>query len=393
LGAADPIIIAGAGIGGLTAALALARRDDQVTVLERRVTPFEEGAGIQLSPNAGRVLDALGLEDAIGQSAIEPARIVVRTLRGNDPIGALPLGSTARRRYGAPYRVIHRADLHAVLMAAVEREGNIALRLGHDVVAAETSGDEAVLSVRIGDARDETMTAALAIGADGLWSAMRRAIGDDREPRFQNYLAWRATLPLDNAPAALRGNEINLWLGPDAHVVHYPVSGGRRINIVVIMRAMEPVEGWSAPADGTTLAGRLLNAPAPLYTLIAAASEWRAWSLYDLPPPSSWRRGRLVLLGDAAHPVLPFLAQGGALAIEDAAVLAEKLSASADIEAALAAYEQTRRGRAVRVAEAARRNGRIYHLAGPLALARDLAIGAAGQWLIRQYDWIFRWPN
>ena len=222
---------------------------------------------------------------------------------------------------------------------------------------------------------------------------MRRAIGDEREPRFQNFLAWRATLTIDSVPAALRGNEINLWLGPDAHVVHYPVAGGRLVNIVVILRAATAVDGWSAPADGAALAGRLVNAPALLYALIAAAPQWRAWSLYDLAPPPSWRRGRLVLMGDAAHPVLPFLAQGGALAIEDAAVLADKLAASASIEAALAAYEQARRPRAVRVAEAARRNGRLYHLSGPFGLARDLAIGAAGQWLLRQYDWIFRWPD
>ena len=314
-------------------------------------------------------------------------------MTGGEPIGALPLGAAMRRRYGAPYRVIHRADLHAVLLAAAERAPTISLHLGHDVMAAETLADAANLSVRVAGGRDATMTAPLAIGADGLWSMMRRAVGDDREPRFQNLLAWRATLAIDAAPAVLRGNEINLWLGPDAHVVHYPVAGGRLVNIVVILRATKPVEGWSAPADGTALARRLVNAPAHLYKLIAAAPEWRAWSLYDLAPPPAWRRGRLVLVGDAAHPVLPFLAQGGALAIEDAAVLADKLAASASIEAALAAYEQARRPRAVRVANAARRNGRLYHLSGPLTLVRDLAIGAAGLWVIRRYDWIFRWRN
>lgn len=390
---AEPVLVVGAGIGGLTVALALARKGVAVTILEQRTVLAEAGAGIQLSPNASRVLGDLGLGSALARRAVEPERVVIRSLKEANEIGTIALGPAMRARFGAPYLVVHRADLHAILLDQVRASSTVRLLVGRRVIGAETRDAEAVVSVETESGQKAMLRAPLAIGADGLWSAMRRALGDERQPRFQGYAAWRATLPREAAPPLLQTNETGLWLGAGAHAVHYPVAGGTLINLVVVAQDRAPVEGWSTLGQSDALLARLAGAAEPLRALMAAAGEWRLSSLFDLPTSRRWTRGRLTLLGDAAHPVLPFLAQGGALAIEDAAVLADRLAALPDrLGDALRAYERTRRPRAIRVQRAARRNGRIYHLPDPLAKARDLVMRSMGaRGLTRRYDWLYGW--
>ncbi len=391
--APDPVLVAGAGIGGLTLALMLARRGLPVTILERRTALVEAGAGIQLSPNASRLLIDLGLGPALIRQASEPDAVTIRAMRSGRVIGGVALGQAMRERFGAPYLVIHRADLHTVLMDAVRGSPHVRMLVGRTVTGASTRDDRAVLSVGTAGGSTETYDAPVAIGADGLRSAVRRALGDRSEPRFQHYAAWRATVPLAAVPDMMRGNGTGLWLGSGLHLVHYPVAGGERLNVVAVVAARRPVAGWSAEGDAGEITQRFDSAAAAVRALIGAVTDWRVWSLHDRPAGQAWGAGRITLLGDAAHPVLPFLAQGGALAIEDAAVLAERLAAMPDDMApALRLYESERRPRAARVQDAARANGRAYHLGGPLALARDLVIGRLGQeGMARRYDWLHGW--
>lgn len=384
-------VIAGAGIGGLTAALALAARGWEVTLVERRTGFSADGAGIQLSPNASRLLIDLGLGPALRRAASEPARVAIRALASGREIGAVALGAFMRERFGAPYYVVHRAELQTLLLDAVRARSTIRLMMGRAVIGGRERPDRTSLTVENAAGARDTLEADLAVAADGLWSRLRAAGEDWRAPQYRGFAAWRATIPRTDAPAGLAGDETGLWLGRDRHVVHYPIAGGRLLNIVAVERRAAPVEGWAEPGDRAELVAAFAAAAAPLRALLAAAPTWQLWSLFDLPA-AAMRRGRLALVGDAAHPVLPFLAQGGALAIEDAAVLAGVLAGAKDVAAALAGYERARLPRARRIQQAARRNGAAYHAGGVKAFMRDAVIRHLGpERMALRFAWLYGW--
>jgi salicylate hydroxylase len=381
------IAIVGAGIGGLTAARALAREGFAVEIRERAPALEEVGAGIQLSPNASRILIRLGLGPRLAAAVVVPQGMDVRTGRSGATILSAPLGDAVAARYGAPWWVIHRGDLQAALADAVAAEQGIRLKTG----VAVTSVTDGPGGVEIGSSSADGLFDAV-IGADGIRSGVRRALGDTSEPAFRRRSAWRATLPMDSAPKALRGTRLGLWLGPDAHVVHYPLRGGKALNIVAFVEDEAPLDGWSGPGETGDLLGRFAGWAPLLRDLLAAAPSWTCWSLADRPVWFGPGRGSVTLLGDAAHAMLPFAAQGGAMAIEDAAVLARSCAATPDdLAGALRRYEQARMARAAAVQQVATRNGAIYHLSGPMAFARDAAMRLmGGERLVARQDWIYR---
>jgi salicylate hydroxylase len=382
------VAIAGAGIGGLCAAIALARRGHSATILERRTGFTEVGAGLQLSPNASRVLTEWGLGPALRRVATAPERVAIRALRTGREIGSVALGARMEERFGAPYLVVHRADLQTILLDVVRAHPAVQLWMGRTVEELKGTADGVQVTVSTTTGARQTVEAEILIGADGLWSTTRRAIGDMREPKFQGYVAWRTTIERSGTPPELAGNETGLWLGRRAHVVHYPVAGGRQLNIVVLEARKTPVEGWSAPGDPAELSLRFEKAALLLRDLLARPSSWSLWSLFDLPA-RKMASGRIALLGDAAHPVLPFLAQGAALAIEDAEALAQNLS-SPEPAPALSRYETQRLRRVRKVQAHARRNGRLYHLGSLAAFARNRVIAALGpQRMSERYAWLY----
>src|SRR5947209_7246962 len=382
------IIIAGAGIGGLTAALTLTRAGYRAVVLEQAARLEEAGAGIQLSPNATRVLFGLGLADRLRPLAVAPEAIRIIQGRSGRDIVRVPLGSAAEQRYGAPYWVIHRADLQAVLAMAIEQSPDVTLRLGARVEDFALHQHGITVQARGAEGMRDEQGIAL-IGADGLWSAVRTRLGDRKQPTFAQRTAWRAVVPAALLPAEFRAPVTSLWLGRDAHLVHYPVKGGREVNIVAIIRDDWREPGWSAPGKPSELAPRFAGFAPAARALIALPERWQKWALFDRPARSVGAQGPVTLLGDAAHPMLPFLAQGGAMAIEDAAVLAQCLGRDDDPARALRAYESARQRRVARVQREARQNSWRYHLSGPLAFARDALLATlGGDRMLQRYDWL-----
>jgi salicylate hydroxylase len=391
------IVVAGAGIGGLTAALALAARGFRVVVLEKAERLEEAGAGLQLSPNASRILVELGLQPRLAADAVTPESINIMSARDGGEIARLPLGEAANFRAGAPYWVVHRADLQAALQAHVNDSPDIELRLGCQFEDATSHAKGLTVVQRSGNARHHELAVAL-IGADGIWSSVRHHLFPEVQPQFSGLIAWRGTLDATALPREYTSPRVQLWMGPKAHLVAYPISGARRINVVAIVPGTWNRPGWSAPGEANEIKAAFSQQwPATARMLIGAVDEWRRWALFTVPDIGDWSSGAIALLGDAVHAMLPFAAQGAGMAIEDAAVLAKALSESAGentagIPAALKRYGRLRRGRVLRVQRAARRSGHIYHLTGPLALARDLIIKALGpgRMLARQ-DWIYDW--
>ena len=398
MAASRTVFIAGAGIGGLTASLALAGQGFRVVILEKAERLEEIGAGLQLSPNASRVLVGLGLQDRLAGRAVTPDAISLMSARSGGEVIRLPLGEAAASAAGAPYWVVHRADLQAALQAKVNEHPDIELRLGCQFEDAATHAKGLTVVQRSGMTRRQDLALAL-IGADGIWSTVRHHLFPEVQPQFSGLIAWRGTLEDTQLPREYASRRVQLWMGPNAHLVAYPIAGGRQINIVAVVPGTWNRPGWSTPADGNELKSVFASPtwPGPARMMIGAVDNWKKFALFTLPEGGEWTKGAIALLGDAAHAMLPFAAQGTGMAIEDAAVLAKCFveaagESGAGVPAAMQRYAQLRRARVARVQRTARRNGAIYHLTGPLALARDLAIKAMGanRMLARQ-DWIYGW--
>jgi salicylate hydroxylase len=384
-----PIVIAGGGIGGLATAIALARTGWHVRILEQAPELSEAGAGIQLSPNALGLLGRWDVARRLRSRAVAPDRITLYGGLDGKVLANLPLGPAIEKRYGAPYWVVHRADLQDALLATARTFAEISIDTGFRVAAAET-GDNGVTAIA-DDGR--AVSAAALIGADGLWSTCRALVGFDAPPRFSGRTAWRTLLPVEDTPPPFSGSATGLWLAPRSHLVHYPVSGGTQINVVAIVESGQPSRDWNAAGDPHEIRHAFRDWAQVPRTVLDRAGEWRKWALHDLAALPRWCRGRLTLLGDAAHPMLPFLAQGGAMAIEDAASLAAAVANTPrDLPEAFLAYELARRSRTRRVQGQSRRMGEIYHLQGAAAGARNMVLRASPpRWLLHQNDWIYRY--
>jgi salicylate hydroxylase len=384
-------LIAGAGIGGLTAALAIAKAGFEVALFERTAVLEEFGAGLQLTPNATRVLERFGALEAVRSRALAPRAI--RILRGRDGarLSTLPLES-AQARWGAPYLVIHRADLQRALVERIARTPNITLIAGAEIGGFASDDSGVTIGVKRG-AIGLKERGDFLIGADGLRSIVRERLGLGARDGalFSGRVAFRAQVDAQFA----REPEVVLRLGARAHLVHYPLRQGAIVNLVAVIESgWRPQKGddpWDGAADRASLTRAFARWAPEARALIAAAGAWRAWPLYDRPALPGFASQRVALLGDAAHPMLPFLAQGAAQAIEDAGALADCLEASpADPAQALAAYSGRRAPRAARVQGEAKAQARLYHLSGPLALGRDIGMRLLGaERLLGRYDWLY----
>jgi salicylate hydroxylase len=389
------LLIAGGGIGGLAAALPAARAGWQVQVLEQAAAFSEIGAGVQLGPNATRVLQAMGVLDTVNEAACAPQHLLARDARAGHEgriLGSLPLGADATSRYGAPYLTVHRADLHTALRQAATQAG-VSLQAGRRLVSVREQADDVQVQSDDGVAWGGDAL----VGADGLWSAVRPSLVADGPPRASDHVAYRALIPMDRVAPAWRAHEVTAWLGPRLHAVTYPVRAGALLNLVVVVeQAVEgPAGGWDLPGTGERLREAMGAVCTPLQALVEAAPSWGLWVLHDRTPVAragEMARGRIALLGDAAHPMRPYLAQGAAMALEDAHALGRCLGAVSDrildVQAALQRYALTRWQRVARVQRRARRNGEIFHATGPVRLARDWVMRAAGA-RVMDLPWLY----
>ena len=371
-----PFIIAGGGIGGLATALGLAQKGIRSIVLERAPELGEIGAGIQLGPNAFHSFDQLGVGDAARAIAVYIDNLRLMDAVTAEEIIRVPLDEPFRKRFGNPYAVIHRGDLHGVLLRACRESDLIELRTGAEVLGYEQGGS----SVRVHHAKGSEIGAAL-IGADGLWSNIRKQVVGDGAPRVSGHTTYRSVIPTEQMPEDLRWNAATLWAGPKCHIVHYPLSGWKVFNLVVTYHneAAEPVAG--KPVSNEEVLKGFQHVHPRAQQIIRHGQNWKLWVLCDREPVERWVDGRVALLGDAAHPTLQYFAQGACMAMEDAVCLASMIDSYRDnVEMGLENYRRQRVLRTARVQLQSRWIGEhIYHPSGPHAQLRNAMLRAKSQ--------------
>jgi 2-polyprenyl-6-methoxyphenol hydroxylase-like FAD-dependent oxidoreductase len=369
----DPILIAGGGIGGLATALALAQRGFASRLLEQAAQFKEVGAGLQLGPNSWRCLRALGVEASVKRFAVFPQALVMMDAVTAEQAVAVPLAGF-EERFNAPYAVIHRADLHNTLLEACRASALIDLKTSCQVMDFQDDGQAVHVTTNDGAVLN---TSAL-IAADGLWSTIRAKLIGDGKPRVAGHVSYRSVLPVCDVPEDLRRNDMIIWAGPKCHMVHYPLRGGELFNLVATFHSNRYEEGWNSFGDPTELRERFSGTCDIVRTMLGRIAEWRMWVLCDREPIKQWSKGRVTLLGDAAHPMLQYLAQGAGMALEDSLCLAKCLDEAETVEAAFAAYPLARFLRTGRVQLAARLYGEFYHADGVRRELRNAFVKNAG---------------
>ncbi len=382
-----PILIAGGGIGGLAAAYALARKGFPVQVLEQAPEFKELGAGIQLGPNIFKAVDKLGLKEALLADVWRPGALEMRSALSGQLVTRVPLDQSFIDRFQQPYAVTHRSDIHAVFLKACLGNNLVALETNRQVDSFAQDDDGVTVTLQGG----EQVRGRALIGCDGMWSKIREAIVGDGKPRVSGHIAYRAVLKREEVPQDLWQPDVVLWAGPRTHLVHYPLRRGELYNLVAVFHSDRYVEGWNAEADADELWGRFKGQRPEVLRMLERIETWRMWVLCDREPIKDWSRGLVTLLGDAAHPMLQYLAQGACMATEDAVWLAEKVAAQPhDLPAAFKAYVQHRYLRTAQVQIMARVYGDFYHARGPAAELRDQMLG--GRSAAQSYDgmaWLY----
>lgn len=381
-----PILIAGGGIGGLSAAIALSRKGFAVHVLEAAPEFLEIGAGLQIGPNAGRILANWGLADRLRQQARRPRRLLLRDGVTGATLAAIPLGDTAEARYGAPYLATTRYRLHQLLIEAAQQAGNITLTRGFRVTGWSAAGERVAV---LGAGREPAVCGRALVAADGVHSALRETISPGARAMPSGRTALRALA--EPSPRHPDDDAICVWMAPGAHLVHYRTGSKDGLNMVAVLRDGDIPEDDGAPLESARLQAAFRNCCFDLQLLIASGKSWTRWPLLAMPPIARWSKGPAALLGDAAHPISPFLASGAVMAIEDAAILAQEIGRTPrDPKAAMQHYGERRRPRLAQVAAAVARAGDIYHMDGAMRQLRNAALGLLPpRMLLARNDWLY----
>lgn len=390
------IAIAGAGIAGLTSALTFAARGFSVEIFERSPKVEEVGAGLQLSPNATHILRRIGVLPRLDGAAVKPEAIELLRASTLRKVASVPLGEAAQQRWGAPYLTIHRADLQQALLSEVKTTPSIFLHTGVLVSGYEPDG-----SIRLASEDGDRLRRdgfELIVAADGVWSTLRKQIGGAAQSQYSGYLAWRAVINRSAFPHLWKPStdRVTTFLSPHFHLVAYPLRGGELINLVVLAKGPASAERWANAGNPKELARLMRGADARLLDLVQVAGPWTTWPLHQVAPEGEWTSpDGVVLIGDAAHAMTPFAAQGAAMAIEGAAVLADTMARFPDDRmSALRAYKAIRTPRVIRAAKRGAFNRFAWNAAGPIALGRDIVLSLRpSQSLAADMDWLYGWKE
>ncbi|MFZ9314853.1 MAG: 3-hydroxybenzoate 6-monooxygenase [Burkholderiaceae bacterium] len=383
-----PVLVAGGGIGGLAAALALTRQGFKVKVLEQAPEIGEIGAGIQLGPNAFHAFDALGVGDKARSRAVYTDFMVMHDAIDEYQVGQIPTGEAFIKRFGNPYAVIHRADVHLSLLEGALETGRVEFVTSTRVISI----DQDKQGVTVTDQRGEQHRGLALIGADGVKSVVREQfVGDPA--RVTGHVVYRAVVERKDFPKDLQWNAASIWVGPNCHLVHYPLRGGEQYNVVVTFHSRQQEEWGVTEGNKEEVQSYFQGICAKARQLIDLPKSWKRWATADREPIGQWSFGKVTLLGDAAHPTTQYLAQGACMALEDAVTLGEALKAhNNDVVGAFDLYQKARVARTARIVLSAREMGRIYHAKGVERLVRnDLWRGRSAERFYDAMEWLYGW--